>query len=50
MDFKLDIILSAISILFGAAGSLAGAISFIYVNRLKAAKEADIKTKEISFK
>lgn len=50
MDFKLDIILSAISIIFGAAGSLAGAISFIYVNRLKAAKEADIKTKEISFK
>ena len=50
MDFKLDIILSAISILFGAAGSLAGAISFIYVNRLKAAKEADIKTKEIIFK
>ena len=50
MDFKLDIILSAISILFGAAGSLAGAVSFIYVNRLKAAKEADIKTKEISFK
>ena len=50
MDLKLDIILSAISILFGAAGSLAGAISFIYVNRLKAAKEADIKTKEISFK
>lgn len=50
MDFKLDIILSAISILFGAAGSLAGAISFVYVNRLKAAKEADIKTKEISFK
>jgi predicted RNase H-like nuclease (RuvC/YqgF family) len=50
MDFKLDIILSAISILFGAAGSLAGAISFVYVNRLKAAKEADIKTKEIIFK
>ena len=50
MDFKLDIILSAISILFGAAGSLAGAISFIYVSRLKAAKEADIKTKEIIFK
>jgi len=50
MDFKLDIILSAISILFGAAGSLAGAISFIYVNKLKAAKEADIKTKEIIFK
>ena len=50
MDFKLDIILSAISILFGAAGSLAGAISFIYVNRLKAAKEADIKTKEIILK
>jgi len=50
MDFKLDIILSAISILFGAAGSLAGAISFIYVSRLKAAKEADIKTKEIVFK
>ena len=50
MDFKLDIILSAISILFGAAGSLAGAISFIYVNRLKAAKEADIKTKEMIFK
>ena len=50
MDFKLDIILSAISILFGAAGSLAGAISVIYVNRLKAAKEADIKTKEIIFK
>ena len=50
MDFKLDIILSAISIIFGAAGSLAGAISFIYVNRLKAAKEADIKTKEIIFK
>jgi predicted RNase H-like nuclease (RuvC/YqgF family) len=50
MDFKLDIILSAISIIFGAAGSLAGAISFIYVSRLKAAKEADIKTKEIIFK
>jgi uncharacterized membrane protein len=50
MDFKLDIILSAISIIFGAAGSLAGAISFIYVNKLKAAKEADIKTKEIIFK
>ena len=50
MDFKLDIILSAISILFGAAGSLAGAISFIYVSRLKAAKEADIKTKEIILK
>jgi uncharacterized membrane protein len=50
MDFKLDIILSAISILFGAAGSLAGAISFIYVSRLKAAKEADIKTKEIVLK
>jgi predicted RNase H-like nuclease (RuvC/YqgF family) len=48
MDF--NIILAAISILFGAAGSLAGAISVVYVNRIKAAKEADIKTKEIIFK
>jgi hypothetical protein len=48
MDF--NIVLAAISIIFGAAGSLAGAISFIYVSRLKAAKEADIKTKEIIFK
>ena len=50
MDFKLDIILSAISILFGAAGSLAGAISVIYVSRLKAAKEAEVKHKEITLK
>jgi hypothetical protein len=50
MDLKLDVILSAISILFGAVGSLAGAVSFIYVSRLKAAKEADIKTKEIILK
>ena len=48
MDF--NIVLAAISIIFGAAGSLAGAISFIYVSRLKAAKEADIKTKEIILK
>lgn len=48
MDF--NIVLAAISIIFGAAGSLAGAISFVYVSRLKAAKEADIKTKEIIFK
>ena len=47
MDLKLDVILSAISILFGAIGSLAGAMSVIYVNRLKAEKEADIKTKEV---
>lgn len=45
MDF--NIVLSAISIIFGAVGSLAGAMSVIYVNRLKAEKEADIKTKEV---
>jgi len=50
MDFKLDIILSAISIIFGAVGSLAGAISVIYVNKLKSEKASDIKTKEIILK
>ena len=50
MDFKLDIILSAISIIFGAVGSLAGAISVIYVNKLKSEKASDIKTKEITLK
>ena len=50
MDLKLDVILSAISILFGAAGSLAGAISVIYVNRLKASKDAELRAKEISFR
>jgi uncharacterized membrane protein len=50
MDFKLDIILSAISIIFGAVGSLAGAISVIYVNKLKSEKASDMKTKEIILK
>lgn len=50
MDLKLDVILSAISILFGAVGSLAGAISVIYVNKLKSEKASDIKTKEIVLK
>jgi uncharacterized membrane protein len=50
MDLKLDVILSAISILFGAVGSLAGAISVIYVNKLKSEKASDIKTKEIILK
>lgn len=50
MDLKLDVILSAISILFGAAGSLAGAFSLIYVNKLKAAKEAEIKNKEMNLR
>lgn len=50
MDLKLDVILSAISILFGAVGSLAGAISVIYVNKLKSEKADDIKTKEITLK
>lgn len=50
MDLKLDVILSAISILFGAIGSLAGAISVIYVNKLKSEKASDIKTKEIILK
>lgn len=48
MDF--NIILSAISIIFGAVGSLAGAISVIYVNKLKSEKASDIKTKEIILK
>jgi uncharacterized membrane protein len=48
MDF--NIILSAISIIFGAVGSLAGAISVIYVNKLKSEKASDIKTKEIVLK
>jgi len=50
MDLKLDVILSAISILFGAVGSLAGAISVIYVNKLKSEKASDMKTKEIILK
>ena len=48
MDF--NIVLSAISIIFGAVGSLAGAISVIYVNKLKSEKASDIKTKEITLK
>ena len=48
MDF--NIILAAISIIFGAVGSLAGAISVIYVNKLKSEKASDIKTKEIILK
>ena len=48
MDF--NIILAAISIIFGAVGSLAGAISVIYVNKLKSEKTSDIKTKEIILK
>lgn len=48
MDF--NIVLSAISIIFGAVGSLAGAISVIYVNKLKSEKASDIKTKEIILK
>ena len=48
MDF--NIILAAVSILFGAIGSLAGAISVIYVNKLKSEKASDIKTKEIILK
>ena len=48
MDF--NIILAAVSILFGAIGSLAGAISVIYVNKLKSEKASDIKTKEIVLK
>ena len=48
MDF--NIILSAVSIIFGAVGSLAGAISVIYVNKLKSEKASDVKTKEIIFK
>ena len=48
MDF--NIILAAISIIFGAVGSLAGAISVIYVNKLKSEKASDIKTKEIFLK
>ena len=48
MDF--NIVLSAISIIFGAVGSLAGAISVIYVNKLKSEKASDIKTKEIVLK
>lgn len=50
MDLKLDVILSAISILFGAVGSLAGAISVIYVNKLKSEKASDIKAKEMTLK
>ncbi len=48
MDF--NIVLAAISIIFGAVGSLAGAISVVYVNKLKSEKTSDIKTKEIVFK
>ena len=48
MDF--NIILAAISIIFGAVGSLAGAISVIYVNKLKSEKASDMKTKEIILK
>ena len=48
MDF--NIVLAAISIIFGAVGSLAGAISVIYVNKLKSEKASDIKTKEIILK
>ena len=48
MDF--NIILAAISIIFGAVGSLAGAISVIYVNKLKSEKTSDMKTKEITLK
>ena len=48
MDF--NIVLSAISIIFGAVGSLAGAISVIYVNKLKSEKASDMKTKEIILK
>ena len=48
MDF--NIILAAISIIFGAVGSLAGAISVIYLNKLKSEKASDIKTKEIILK
>lgn len=48
MDF--NIVLAAISIIFGAVGSLAGAISIIYVNKLKSEKASDIKTKEIILK
>jgi uncharacterized membrane protein len=48
MDF--NIILAAISIILGAVGSLAGAISVIYVNKLKSEKASDIKTKEIILK
>ena len=48
MDF--NIVLAAISIIFGAVGSLAGAISVIYVNKLKSEKTSDMKTKEIILK
>ena len=48
MDF--NIILAAISIILGAVGSLAGAISVIYVNKLKSEKASDMKTKEIIIK
>jgi len=48
MDF--NIVLAAISIIFGAVGSLAGAISVIYVNKLKSEKASDMKTKEIILK
>lgn len=48
MDF--NIVLAAISIIFGAVGSLAGAISVIYVNKLKSEKASDIKAKEIILK
>lgn len=45
---NLELILTAVSILVGAFGSIAGAISMIYITKLRSSKNAEVELQKIN--
>jgi predicted nucleic acid-binding Zn-ribbon protein len=43
-----EIALSAVSIIIGAIGSIAGAVSMIYINKLKTSKTAEVELQKLN--
>lgn len=45
----MDLILEVVSIILGAVGSIAGAVALLYINRAKAAKDADLQSRKLEY-